>query len=95
MNTDVLARVLANEIGVSIADSKKIIKSLTNIIIGEVAKGTRVKLTGFGIFFSRQLAGRMARNPKNDAPVKVPAKRVARFKAGKLLKEKVAKARVK
>jgi DNA-binding protein HU-beta len=52
--------------------------------------GDKVQLTPFGQFRIRDRAARMARNPQTGEPVKVPAKRVLKFTAGKPLKEAVS-----
>ena len=45
--------------------------------------GDKVQLAPFGQFKVRDRAARMARNPQTGAPVKVPAKRVLKFLAGR------------
>ncbi len=54
-----------------------------------LAVGDKVEIRGFGSFRLRYRASREGRNPKSGAVVRVPAKHVPFFKAGKELKEMV------
>ena len=53
-------------------------------------KGEKVQLVGFGSFAAKERAARMGRNPKTKEEIKIPATKVATFKAGKALKDAVA-----
>ena len=53
-------------------------------------KGEKVQLVGFGSFEAKERAVRMGRNPKTKEEIKIPATKVATFKAGKALKDAVA-----
>jgi DNA-binding protein HU-beta len=63
-----------------------ILEKMTNVL----KAGDKVQLTPFGQFKIRDRAARIARNPQTGEPVKVPAKRVLKFTAGKPLKEAVS-----
>ncbi len=54
-----------------------------------LVQGNRVEIRGFGSFGLNYRPSRQARNPKTGAPVRVPAKWVPAFKAGKELRERV------
>ena len=56
-----------------------------------LAKGDSVQLIGFGSFSVKERAARDGRNPRTGETVKIAAAKVPAFKAGKALKEKVAK----
>jgi DNA-binding protein HU-beta len=60
-------------------------------IAGSLKKGGKVTLFGFGTFSVVKKAARTARNPQTGKPVKVKAKKVPKFVAGKKLKAVVAK----
>ena len=64
---------------------KVILEALTNTL----SKGGRVEIRGFGSFGLNYKPPRQGRNPKTGAKVKVPAKYVPHFKAGKELRERV------
>jgi DNA-binding protein HU-beta len=53
-------------------------------------KGDRVALTPFGSFVVRQRKAREGRNPKTGAKLKIAARKVPAFVAGKGLKEAVS-----
>lgn len=73
--------------------SKKCADASLNAVLSEVQKslkmGKDVVLTGFGTFTVSKRAARIGRNPQTGATIKIAAKRVPRFKAGKGLKDAV------
>lgn len=63
--------------------------------LGDVlVNGERVEIRDFGIFSTKIRKARVARNPKTGTPVNVPESRVASFKVGKELKERLANSSV-
>ena len=56
-----------------------------------MASGNKVQLVGFGSFETKTRAAHVGRNPRTKEVVNFPAKTVPAFKAGKALKDKVAK----
>jgi DNA-binding protein HU-beta len=54
-------------------------------------KGDKVTLVGFGTFSTSKRAARMGRNPQTGKEIKIKAKTVAKFKAGKDLSTRVNK----
>lgn len=54
-------------------------------------RGERVALTPFGSFVVRARKAREGRNPKTGAAIKIPARKVPAFIAGRSLKEAVQK----
>ena len=62
---------------------------LVSIIVGSVKKGDPVKLPGLGTFKKVQSKARMGRNPQTGEPVKIPARKKARFTVAKSFKEQV------
>lgn len=73
--------------------SKKCAADCLNAILDSVAKslkaGKDVVLTGFGTFMVSRRKARIGRNPQTGKALKIPAKTVPRFKAGKSLKDAV------
>ena len=69
--------------------AKKIIQVFLDQIINELAKDNRLEFRDFGVFETRTRAARMAQNPKTLEKVRVPAKRSVKFKAGRLMKQKL------
>jgi DNA-binding protein HU-beta len=60
-------------------------------IAGSLKKGDKVTLIGFGTFSVVKRAARMGRNPQTGKALKIKAKKVPKFVAGKKLKATVAK----
>jgi DNA-binding protein HU-beta len=52
-------------------------------------KNGKVTLVGFGTFMKTRQKARKGRNPQTGAPIKIKAKNVVKFKAGKQLKASV------
>jgi DNA-binding protein HU-beta len=67
-----------------------IVEEIFNSIGGALAKGEKCTFVGFGVFEVKDRAAREGRNPQDPSKVvKIPAKKVPVFRAGKGLKEKV------
>ena len=81
----------------SIASSAKITKSqaasaidcFTDSVTKTLKSGNKVTLVGFGTWSTSKRAARTGRNPQTGKPIKISAKRVAKFKAGAELAKKV------
>lgn len=71
--------------------SAKAVDSMLSAISSELAKGNKVLLVGFGSFDVRKRGARKGRNPQTGAVINIAARKVPAFKAGKALKEAVAK----
>lgn len=74
-----LATLLAQQIGLSRRESKDMVDAFFDEITAALARGTRVKLTGFGNFSVRRKAQRAARNPRTGEPALVSARYVVTF----------------
>ncbi len=68
---------------------KPIIQNFLGEIIAELTKGNRLEFRDFGVFEPRDCAPRTAQNPKTLERIHVPGKRVVKFKAGRLMMQKV------
>lgn len=93
MTKNELARELAEELELPRRQMVEIIEALLEKITDVLKSGDKIQLTPFGQFKVRDRAARIARNPKTGEPIKVPAKRVLKFIAGRVLKEAVGTAR--
>jgi DNA-binding protein HU-beta len=67
--------------------------SMTNAIIATLKKGENVTLVGFGTYSVSQRAARNGRNPQTSEIIKIKAKKVPKFKAGKDFSESIAAAK--
>lgn len=67
------------------------VNCVLNSVTGALKKGDKVTLIGFGTFSVAKRAARNGRNPQTGAAIKIKAKKIPRFVAGKKLKAAVAK----
>ena len=88
--TDLISEIAAGS-GLSKKDSEKALKATIDAVTGALIKGEKVQLVGFGVFDIKDRAARTGRNPKTKEPISIPATRTPQFKAGKALKDAVAK----
>ncbi len=72
-------------------DAEKALAAVTASITEALAKGEKISLVGFGTFEVRQRAAKSSINPRTKEKIKVPAKKVPAFKAGKAFKDAVNK----
>ncbi|PIV14067.1 DNA-binding protein HU [bacterium (Candidatus Gribaldobacteria) CG_4_9_14_3_um_filter_36_15] len=84
-----LIEVLAKKVCCSKKEAVDCLNTVLDEIKGSLAKGKDVILTGFGTFKVSKRKARIGRNPQTGATLKIPAKTVPRFKAGKGLKDAV------
>ena len=91
MNKAELIAVVAEVAGLSKKDSEKAVNATFDAITAALEAGEKVSLVGFGAFDVKERAARMGRNPRTKEEVEIPASRVPQFKAGKALKDAVAK----
>ena len=89
MNKTQLVSRLAQDTGMTKADADKALNGIIQIISEQMKSGDKIILTGFGTFSVGERAPRTGRNPQTGQPIDIPARRVAKFKAGKVLKDAV------
>ena len=80
---------LARETKISKASAEKAINVFTDCVTKVLKKGGKLTLPGFGTFSLAKRRARAGRNPQTGKEIKIPAMRVAKFKAGNLLKSAV------
>ena len=80
---------VGREAKISKASAEKAVNAFTNVVTKALKKGDKLALTGFGTFSVKKRRARTGRNPKTGKEIKIPATRVAKFKAGNLLKSAV------
>lgn len=91
MNKAELIAAVAEKAGLSKKDSEKVINATFETITEELVAGEKISLVGFGSFDVKDRGERVGRNPKTKEEIVIPASRVPQFKAGKALKDAVAK----
>ena len=80
---------IAERTGQTKVITKDIIQMFLDEIINELGKGNRLEFREFGVFEIKERAARKAQNPRTLEKVQVPAKKVVKFKVGRLMKERV------
>ena len=91
MNKAELIAAVAEKAGISKKDSEKAVNAAFESITEALAAGDKVQVVGFGAFEVKERAARMGRNPKTKEEIEIPATKVPFFKAGKAMKDAVAK----
>lgn len=87
---DLVAKVAA-EADLTKKDAEKAVAAVLNGITEALKARDKVSLVGFGTFEAKDRSARVCRNPRTGKPTNVPATVAPVFKAGKALKDAVAK----
>ena len=90
MNKAELTDVLAKKTSSAKIDSETWLNSFIDIVSQEMKK-SEVRLAGFGTFTTARRAARNGVNPQTGKAIRIPARTVPKFRAGKELKEYVKK----
>ena len=91
MNKAELITAAAEKAGITRKDAEKAISAALEVITEELVAGERVSIVGFGSFDVMTRGERVGRNPRTREEITIAASRVPQFKAGKALKDAVAK----
>ena len=91
MNKEELVQEVAKKAKATQKDVSEVLSAFVDVIEKTVSRGKKVTLVGFGTFESRKRAARTGRNPQTGKEIKIPAKTVPTFTAGKKFKELVNK----
>ena len=89
MNKSDLIEAMASDAGITKAAAKKSLESFLGNVEKSLKKGNRVSLVGFGSWSVSKRAAREGRNPHTGKTIKIPAKKVVKFKAGSDLSNSV------
>ena len=89
MRKDEMVRRIVEETGLTYVKAEQVINAVLDEIKSALQQGDSVILRRFGSFDVRDKRARMGRNPQTGQPINIPAKRVAKFSAGKALKEAI------
>lgn len=84
-----LIEKMASDADISKAAAGKALDSFVDAIIKTVKKGNKVGLVGFGTFSVSKRKARTGRNPQTGATIKIAARKVPKFSAGKAFKAAV------
>jgi DNA-binding protein HU-beta len=88
MNKATLAEKIADRVGITKMQAEEALNKFVEITVSELTQGGEVTLAGFGTFSARKRKGREGINPRNpQEKITIPSVVVAKFKAGKNLKD--------
>ena len=91
MNKTELVAAIAEKTDLTKKDAELALTAVVESITEALEKGDKVQLIGFGSFEVKNRAARTGRNPKTKEAIEIPASKVPVFKAGKALKDTIAK----
>jgi DNA-binding protein HU-beta len=84
-----LVEKMAKDAGISKAAAGKALDSMIDGVMKVLKKGNKVSLVGFGTFAVSKRKARTGRNPQTGATIKIAARKVPKFSAGKAFKDAV------
>ena len=87
MNKSELIDAIAKHADISKAAAGRALDATVDAIQSSLKKGSMVTLVGFGSFYVGKRNARAGRNPRTNEPIKIASAKVAKFRAGKALKD--------
>ena len=90
MNKSELIDAMAADAGITKVAAKAALESFIANVQKTLQNDGKVALVGFGTFSVSERAARQGINPSTKQPIKIEAKKVAKFKAGAELADAVA-----
>jgi len=89
MNKGDLISQISADADISKSQATDALASVLTSVENTLKKGDKVTLIGFGTFSINERPARLGRNPQTGAEIKIKAKKVVKFKAGKSLSDSV------
>ncbi len=89
MNKSDLINKISERTELSKRNSEQFVNLMVDAIISAMMKEERIEIRGFGSFTIRHYDSYQGRNPKTGEKIKIPAKRLPFFKAGKDLVQRI------
>ncbi len=88
---DLVVRI-SRETSLAQQDVLAVLQKTLDYIVENLAKGENIEFRNFGVFEVQARKARVGRNPHNPSvPVKIPARKVVKFKMGRIMKARVMK----
>ncbi|MFK3889429.1 integration host factor subunit alpha [Sphingomonas sp. NPDC079357] len=84
-----LAESLHKQVGLSRADSSRLVEQILDNVCGALSRGENVKISGFGTFVLRDKGERIGRNPKTGVEVPIAPRRVLTFRASQMMRDRI------
>lgn len=89
MNKTQLIEGVAAKSGLTKSEAKKSVEAIVEVVKESLRSGGSITLAGFGTFVVQRKQMRMGRNPRNGAPIRIPAKNVVKFRPGNILNDEI------
>ena len=89
MTQSQLVKKLAATCGVSNKDAKSFVDNYAAVAVAETKKSGVFVLPGIGRLVKVDRKARMGRNPATGAAIKIPAKKVVKFRVAKAVKDAI------
>lgn len=89
MNKAEMVNAVAQKADITKAQAAAALDQVISSIASALRGGGKVTLVGFGTFSVVSRGARTGRNPRDNKPIKIAAKKVAKFKPGKKLADEV------
>jgi DNA-binding protein HU-beta len=90
MNKAEMIDKISKDSGITKTQANDAIDAFTDCVVASLKKGDRVTLVGFGTFSVSERAARNGRNPQTGEVIKIKARKVPKFKAGKEFSTKIS-----
>lgn len=78
------------KLGLSKKDSARLVDSVFDIMKDCLARGEKIKISGFGNFIVKEKKSRRGRNPQTGEEIEISARRVLTFKSSQVLRKALA-----
>ena len=89
MNKGEMVESIAKDAKITKAEAQAALDSVVGSVTKALKKVQKATLVGFGTFSTSKRSAREGRNPQTGKPIKIPAKKVAKFTPGKALKDAI------
>ena len=80
MNKAQFVEAIALDANISKIDARKAVDAMIRVTVQSLREGERLTLTGLGTFNVQQRPERVGRNPRTGAAVKIPPRKVIKFR---------------
>lgn len=81
MNKAQLVEAVALDANITKVEARKIVDTTLRVVVQTLREGDRLTLTGLGSFFVQHRSACTGRNPRTGAAVKIPARKVVKFRS--------------
>ena len=78
------------KLGLSKKDSARLVDSVFDLMKDCLARGEKIKISGFGNFIVKEKKSRRGRNPQTGEEIEISARRVLTFKSSQVLRKALA-----